>query len=47
MIYLGTISVVTQRIFDPIEQKRKIHISRSMAGILTNKPLIDSSDNVV
>ena len=33
--------------FWPFKKKRKIHISRSMAGILTNKPLIDSSDNVV
>ena len=33
--------------FWPFKKKRKIHISRSMAGILTNKPLIGSSDNVV
>ena len=46
-IFLGKIIVVTQRIFDPFEQKRKILISRSMARILTNKPLIESSDNVV
>ena len=47
IIYFGKIIVVTQRIFDPFEQKRKIHISRSMGRILTNKPLIESSDNVV
>ena len=40
-------SVFTQRILDHLKKKRKIHISRSMAGILTDKPLLDSSDNVV
>ena len=43
----GSPSVFPQRVFGHLKKKRKIHFSRSMAGILTDKPLIDSSDNVV
>ena len=34
--------VVTQRFFYLFEPNKKIHISRSMARILKNKPLIES-----
>ena len=34
--------VVTQRFFDLFKPNKKIHISRSMARILKNKPLLES-----
>ena len=40
-IYFSNFIDLTQRIFGLFEQNTKIHISRSMGRILTNKPLIE------